>query len=86
MITLVVTPQEAVSLNYLMYSEAQLTLALRSNEDAQADAVFTDAVTLNYLKDLYNIPLPSKLEFSLEPRVDELVSPGAADSSEENPQ
>ncbi len=86
LITLVVTPQEAVSLNYLMYSEAQLTLALRSNEDAQADAVFTDAVTLNYLKDLYNIPLPSKLEFGLEPRVDELVSPGAADSGEENPQ
>ena len=77
LITLVVTPQEAVSLNYLLYSEAQLTLALRSNEDAQLDAVFTDAVTLNYLKDLYNIPLPSKLEFSLEPRVDELVSPDA---------
>jgi pilus assembly protein CpaB len=86
LITLVVSPQEAVSLNYLIYSEAQLTLALRSNEDAQAEAVFTDAVTLNYLKDLYNIPLPSKLEFGLEPRVDVLVSPDAEESNAENPQ
>ena len=86
-ITLVVTPQEAVSLNYLMYAEAELTLAMRANEDAQEDPVFTDAVTLNYLKDLYNIPLPSKLEFGLEPRVDELVSPDPQVSGEEgNPQ
>jgi pilus assembly protein CpaB len=83
LITLVVTPQEAVSLNYLMYAEAQLTLALRSNEDAQLDPVFTDAVTLNYLKDLYNIPLPSKLEFGLEPRVDELTSPDSQAQTEE---
>ena len=85
-ITLVVTPQEAVSLNYLLYAEAHLTLALRANEDAQAEPVFTDAVTLNYLKDLYNIPLPSKLEFGLEPRVDELVSPDTQGQSTENPQ
>ena len=73
--TLVVTPQEAVVLNYLIYAEAQITLALRSAYDNDAAPVYTDAVTLDYLMNIYNIPVPNKLDYGLEPRVDELTAP-----------
>jgi pilus assembly protein CpaB len=69
-ITMVVSPQEAVILNYLMYSGAKLNLALRSTSDVQSELWFTDAVTLSYLMNLYTIPVPSKLDYGLEPRVD----------------
>jgi pilus assembly protein CpaB len=68
-ITLVVTPQDAVTLNYIMLTNgAKLNLALRgTGEDANKDAK-TEAVTLQFLMDQYNIPFPSKLPYGLEPR------------------
>jgi hypothetical protein len=72
-VTLIVSPQDAITLNYLMYSGAQLTLALRSAGDSSR--VETEAVTLQFLLDQYNIPVPVKLPYGLEPRVDELKSP-----------
>lgn len=72
-ITLVVTPQDAVTLNYLIYSGAKLTLALRGAGDDQR--VQTEAVTLQYLMDQYNIPVPAKLPYGMEPRVDVLSAP-----------
>jgi pilus assembly protein CpaB len=72
-ITLVVTPQEAVTLNYLLFSGAQLTLALRPPGD---EAVIpTDAVTLQYLLDVYRIPVPVKLPYGFEPSIDILAPP-----------
>ncbi len=71
-ITLIVTPQDAVTLNYMMYSGAQLTLALRGAGDDER--VQTEAVTLQYLMDQYNVPVPAKLPYGMEPRVD-LLSP-----------
>jgi len=69
-ITLIVDPQSAVTINYLLYSGAELTLALRSAGD---DAVLsTEAATLQFLLDVYNIPIPAKLPYSLAPRTDEL--------------
>jgi pilus assembly protein CpaB len=73
MITLVVTPQDAVSLNYLMYSGVQMNLALRGAGDEQR--VKTDAVTLQYTMDTYSIPLPSKQPYGLEPAVTSLNLP-----------
>jgi pilus assembly protein CpaB len=73
LITLIVTPQDAVTLNYLIYAGAQLTLALRSAGDDSLASV--EAVTLQYLLDAYQIPVPVKLPYGLEPRVDILRPP-----------
>jgi Flp pilus assembly protein CpaB len=71
-ITLVVTPQDAITLTYLMANEygAHLTLALRGAEDRSTAQ--TEAVTLQFLLDQYNIPIPVKLPYGIEPRVDGL--------------
>ena len=67
-ITVIVAPQDAVTLNYLIYSGAELTLVLRGAGDSQR--VQTEAVTLQYLMDQYNIPLPAKLPYGTQPRTD----------------
>lgn len=72
-ITLVVTPQDAVTLNYLMYSGAELTLALRAAGDDSS--ISTEAATLQFLLDTYNIPVPAKLPYGMEPSTNELVAP-----------
>jgi hypothetical protein len=72
-ITLIVTPQDAITLNYLLYADAKLTLALRSAGDDSK--VETEAVTLQFLLEQYNIPVPAKLPYGVEPRVDDLVIP-----------
>lgn len=72
-ITLIVSPQDAVTLNYLLYSGAHLTLALRGVGDDSR--IQTEAVTLQYLLEQYYIPVPIKLPFGLEPRIDELIVP-----------
>ena len=70
-ITIIVSPQDAVTLNYLIYAGAELTLVLRGTGDTQR--VQTEAVTLQYLMDQYNIPLPAKLPYGTEPRTDRAV-------------
>jgi pilus assembly protein CpaB len=72
-VTLVVTPQDAVTLNYLIYSGAQMTLALRATGDNSRAEI--EAVTLQFLLDSYNIPVPVKLPYGLEPPVNQLVEP-----------
>ena len=72
-ITLVVTPHDAVTLNYLIFSGAELTLALRHPLDTNTDP--TESVTLQFLLDSYNIPVPVKLPYGFEPRIDELKEP-----------
>lgn len=73
LITLIVPPQDAVTLNYLMNTGAQLTMVLRGAGDEQR--VKTEAVTLQYLMDQYNVPVPAKLPYGLEQRVDSLRVP-----------
>jgi Flp pilus assembly protein CpaB len=73
LITLIVTPQDAVTLNYLVYSGAELTLALRSAGDDSIASI--EAVTLQYLLNTYQIPVPVKLPYGLQPRIDILTSP-----------
>jgi pilus assembly protein CpaB len=64
-ITLVVTPQDAVTLNYIMLNlkGASLNLVLRSAGDTKS--MSAEAVTLQFLMDQYNIPFPSKLPYGL---------------------
>ncbi|MFN2305317.1 MAG: Flp pilus assembly protein CpaB [Anaerolineales bacterium] len=64
-VTLIVTPQEAVALEYLMKREVQFTLALRSSGDV--DPIDTEAATFQYLLETYNIPVPAKLPYDLQP-------------------
>ena len=79
-VTLIVAPQDAITLNYLLYYKtyngAELTLALRSSEDNTR--VQTEAVTLQYLLEQYNIPVPAKLPYGVQPRVDNVVIPEPA--------
>jgi len=72
-ITLIVTPQDAITLNYLMYSGAQLTLALRASQDDTR--VQTESVTLQFLLEQYNISVPAKLPNSMEPPMRTLKTP-----------
>ena len=69
-ISLIVTPQDAVTLNYMVFSGAQLTLALRSPGDA--DRPPTEAATLDFVLKTYQIPIPLKLPYGMQPRVDQL--------------
>lgn len=61
-ITLIVTPQDAVTLTYLMYSGARLNLTLRAPDDPSR--VETEAATLQYLLSQYAIPVPAKLPYA----------------------
>ncbi len=67
-VTLIVTPQEAVALEFLMMRNVQFTLVLRSSDDSDSDIIDTEAVTFQYLLDVYNVPVPAKLPYDLEPR------------------
>jgi len=67
-ITLIVSPQDAITLNYLIFSGAKMTLALRPSEDDTR--VQTDAVTIQYLLDTYSIPVPVRLPYGMESGVD----------------
>ncbi len=64
-VTLVVSPQDAVVLTYMRKANINLTLALRNPNNTQT--ILTDAVTQQYLMDQKNIPLPAKLPFAIEP-------------------
>jgi len=79
-VTLIVTPQEAVALEYMMQRGVKFTLVLRANGDATA--IDTEAATFQYLMETYNIPVPSKLPYDLEPR---LSPPSDGEEDETNP-
>lgn len=68
--TLIVSPQDAVTLNYLMLSGANLSLVMRSAGDAELKN--TEAVTLQFIMDQYNIPNPAKLPFGMEPSINNI--------------
>ncbi len=72
-VTLIVSPQDALSLNWAMKANVDMTLTLRAPGDSQE--VDTTSVTLQYLIDNYSIAVPSKLPYGLEPRLDAIVPP-----------
>ena len=78
-ITLIVTPQEAVNLTYLVSSGVDISLALRSAGDSTV--IDTTTATIQYFLDNYAIPLPAKLPYGLAPRVDQVPVPGESESS-----
>jgi Flp pilus assembly protein CpaB len=80
-ITLIVTPQEAVNLTYLIDSGVEISLALRSAGDSTV--IDTETATIQYFLDDYSIPLPPKLPYGLTPRVDTVPVPGESAASPE---
>ncbi len=72
-ITLIVSPQDAVTLNYMVYTNAQISMTLRNPSDQSRLA--TEAATLQFLLSQYNIPVPAKLPYALQPRIDALTAP-----------
>lgn len=72
-VTLVVTPQDSVTLSYLVYSGAKLNMTLRNVLDESR--VATEAATLQFLLSQYNIPVPAKLPYMMHPRIDRLTYP-----------
>ncbi len=72
-VTIVVSPQDNIILNYLALAGAKLSLALRSSGDNSQ--ITTDPVTLQYIMDQKNIPSPLKLPYGIEPRIDTLLYP-----------
>ena len=76
-ITLIVRPQDAIALNYVMAAQsktaARLSLVLRSLNDTSREN--TLPVTLQFLLEQYQIPVPARLPYSLNPKIDELITP-----------
>ncbi len=72
-ITLIVTPQDALVLNWALKVGANITLTLRAPNDAEVTE--TTSVTLDYLMESYDVTIPPKLPYALEPRLDALIDP-----------
>lgn len=72
-VTLIVSPQDALALNWAIKAGIDLVLTLRAPGDTSIDS--TTSVTLQYLVDNYDIAVPSKLSYGIEPRLDKLVPP-----------
>ncbi len=72
-VTLMVNPQDSISLNYFVYSGATLSLSLRNPNDTSRFAA--ESATLTSLLTQYNISLPSKLPYATQPRIDILTPP-----------
>lgn len=79
-VTLIVSPQDATSLTYMLYGGAKLTLTLRGSNDTSR--VETEAATLQFLLSQYAIPVPAKLPYASEPRIDALAEPSLANDAD----
>jgi hypothetical protein len=72
-VTLMVNPQDSISLNYFVYTGAMLSMTLRNPNDTSRFAA--ESATLTSLLTQYNISLPSKLPYAAQPRIDVLTPP-----------
>jgi Flp pilus assembly protein CpaB len=72
-VTLMVNPQDSISLNYFVYSGAVLSMSLRNPNDTSRLAA--ESATLTSMLTQYNISLPSKLPYASQPRIDVLSPP-----------
>ena len=72
-ITLIMSPQDAITMTYLIYSGAELTLTLRSPDDDTR--LETEAATLQFVLSQYNVPIPLKLPYALNPAIYDLQPP-----------
>ena len=66
-ITLAVSPQDALVLTWAVDAQIPITLALRQAGDDRV--VATDPVSLDYMIRTFNAQPPNALEFALEPPI-----------------
>jgi pilus assembly protein CpaB len=75
-ITLIVTPQDSITLTYLLNlqqtaaTQTKFSMTLRNPNDMARQA--TEAATLQFLLGQYNIPVPAKLPYALHPALSSL--------------
>ena len=72
-VTLAVTPQDALVLVWLRQSGIYSEMALRAAGEENADHL-TEAVTLQYMLTRFNIAVPPKIEFVMAPSITDLAS------------
>lgn len=72
-LTLIVSPQDALVLKYFIDSDASFTMALRSAGDFSR--VDTESVTLQYAIERFRISVPAQLTYGLEPAIRDLQPP-----------
>jgi Flp pilus assembly protein CpaB len=78
-VTLIVTPQDAMVLKYAEEVGASVDLVLRSAEDT--GEITTEAVTLQYIFERFDIELPPKLPYGVTPPLKSLGSDTAGGAS-----
>jgi Flp pilus assembly protein CpaB len=66
-VTLGVTPQDAAVLTYAIEARLPINFVLRSARDTSR--VATDPVTLDYIMTEFNIQLPGRRPYSIEPAI-----------------
>ena len=72
-ITLMVSPQDSIALNYFVYSGSVFSMTLRNpNDNSRVDS---QSATLTSILTQYNISLPSKLPYTQNGRLDFLAPP-----------
>ncbi len=72
-ITLVVSPQDALAINYAVKSGMDIVLTLRGPDDFTETQ--TIMVSLQYLIETYNMAVPQRLAYGLSPRMDLFILP-----------
>jgi pilus assembly protein CpaB len=72
-VTLVVTPQDALAINWAVKAGLDLALTLRAPGDTAQTT--TSSVTLQYLLETYGITVPSKQPYGVQPAPGEPVKP-----------
>lgn len=81
-VTLAVTPQEALILEYLQAAGARINLVARSVADAQKNTRFSiETVTLEYVLNAYRISYPNKLPYGITPPLAQLERVARSESS-----
>jgi Flp pilus assembly protein CpaB len=81
-VTLAVTPQDALVLLWIRQTFIYHELALRAAGEETADHL-TEAVTLQYMLTRFNVAVPPKIEFSMEPSEIDLVRQGIRELEED---
>jgi hypothetical protein len=66
-VVLAITPQQAVMITYMIEAHIPLTFALRGASDTSQ--TITDQVTLDYIMNEYNMSVPVKQDFAIEPAI-----------------
>jgi pilus assembly protein CpaB len=75
-VTLIVTPQDSITLTYLLNTldkQTRISMTLRNPSDQARQA--TEASTLQFLLSQYNIPVPAKLPYAMQPALTEFLVP-----------